>query len=77
MIADSFGNCYGTAVSYSESLSDDTSEIGLASCCAIQVHVACNNTLFSFEAGILRRINDDLAAGEALTDVVVGVAFYG
>ena len=41
----------------------------------VKGHVADNDVFFRRKGRTLRRVEDDLAAGEAFTNVVVGVAF--
>jgi hypothetical protein len=65
----------GARVSDSETLcSHSTEEAGPASS-AVQTHIADENILFCLENGSTRRVNDQAATGEALSNIIVGIAF--
>ena len=62
-------------VAHREALAGHAVEERLAAGGAVERHVADEDVLFRQEGGAARRIDDQPAAGEALADVVVGVAF--
>src|ERR1700722_9756653 len=66
-------NCAGVADG--EALASNAVEEDFAAGGAIENHVTDENALFRKEEGCLRRGGNDAAAGEALAEVVVAVAF--
>ena len=75
MIADAFDDGFGAAVADAEPFADDAAEIDLAGDRAVADDVAGDDVFLGLEGGVLRRIDDDAPAGEALAAVIVGVAF--
>ena len=75
MITDSLDHRVGTAVADTESFGSDTAEIGFTTNGAIQHHITDQDVLLRLEGAVLWRVDDDLAAGQALADKVIGVAF--
>ncbi len=67
------GGCAGVADG--EALAGDAVEEDFAAGCAVEDDVADEDAFLGQEAGGLGRIGDDAAAGEALAEIVVGVAF--
>ena len=74
MIADSLDDRRGAAVADAEPLARDAAQIKLAAGCAVEHDVAGDDVVLGHEGAFARRIDDDLAAGEALAAVVVDVA---
>ena len=59
---------------HGEAFAGDAAEIALARDRAVHHGVADDDRLFRHDARVLRRLDDDASAGEALADIVVGVA---
>ena len=66
----------GAGVAHAEPLADDAAEEDLAAGGAVQDHVAGDDVLLGDVARrrVVRRAHHEPAAGQALADVVVGVA---
>ena len=62
-------------VADAEALAGDAVDVGLAGGGAVEGDVADEDVFLRLEERALGRIDDDLGAGEALADVVVGIAF--
>jgi len=78
VIADAFDDRVHAGVADAEAFADDAAEVDLAGDRAIADDVAGDDILLGLESGgerLGRRIDDDLAAGEAFAEIVVGVAF--
>ena len=74
MVTTSFADRPGAAVADTEALARDAGKIGGSACRAIQCHVAGDDVLIPGKTGFFLRPDDDLSAGEALADIVVGIA---
>ena len=77
MVANAFDNRTGTGVAHGESLRRYAPDIRFTTGCAIQNDIARNNVFFRFKGAFYRWIQDDLAAGQPFTEVVIGITFYG
>src|SRR3990167_4321255 len=77
VIPDALDDCIGAAIAYGETLAGDAAEVGFAAGGAVEHHIANQNIFFGNKGGLMRRIDDDLAARKALAEVIVGVAFEG
>src|ERR1035437_8506843 len=64
-------------VANTEALAGDASNVNLAGRGPIERHVGGDDVVLGHELGLARREEDDLAARQALPDVVVGVALEG
>src|SRR5579872_780040 len=75
VIADAldYGGC--SRVAHSEAFARNSVEESFAAGGAVQSDVADDDVFFRGESRLPRRINNNLAAGKSLADVVVGVAF--
>src|ERR1700757_5146212 len=62
-------------VAHRKALAGDAAEVAFARDRAVQHGVADDDALLRHDAAIARRLDDELAAGEALSDIVVGFAF--
>src|SRR5439155_13615662 len=63
------------AVADAEALAGHAADVGLAGGRAVEGHVAGDDVFARHEGRAGGRVDDDLAAGQALAEVVVGVAF--
>src|SRR5205823_1865651 len=63
------------AVANAEALAGHAADVGLAAGRPVEGDVADDHVLAGHERAALGRVDDDLAAGEAFADVIVGVAF--
>ena len=75
VIAQAFDHRGRAGIAHREALAGHAVEERLAAGGAVEHHVADQDVLFRQEGGVSRRIDDQPAAGEALADVIVGVAF--
>src|ERR1700727_2813203 len=75
MIADAFDDRCSARVAHREPLAGDAAEECLAAGRTVEDDVADEDAFLGQEAGGLRRVDDDAAAGESLADVVVRIAF--
>ena len=75
VVADAFDDGIGAAVADGESLGRAAAEKRFAAGRAVERDVADDDVVFGDEARFGGRIDDHPAAGEALADVVVRVAF--
>jgi len=75
VIAHTLDDGGGAGIAHREAFAGDAVEKRLATGGAVQHHIADQDILLGHEGGVLRRIDDNFAAGEALAHVVVGVAF--
>ena len=74
MLSHSFHNCIGTRVTNCKTLTCHTVDKGSSTSCTIKSNVADNNVIFCFVTGIFRSLQDQLATGKTLSEVVVAVA---
>src|SRR5205085_4646507 len=74
VIADTLGHHVRPRVADAEPLARDAADVRLAARRAVERHVADDDVVLGAEGGPLRRIGDDLAAGETLAEAVVGIA---
>ena len=74
MIADALDDGDGAGIAHREALAGDAAEIAFAGDRAIEHGVADDDRVFRHEADLLMRLDDELAAGETLADIVVGLA---
>ena len=65
------------AVPDAEALAGDAPEIAFAGGCAVQGYIADKDVFLRHKGRGPRRVDNDLAAGKALADVIVGVPFQG
>ena len=77
MVAHALHHREGAAVADREPLARDPAEIGFAAGGPVERDVADQDVLLGHEGGLARGEDDELAAREALADVVVGVALEG
>src|SRR5215469_1155831 len=75
VVADALDDGGGSGIADREALAGYAVQEGFAACCAIKGDVADEDAFFRQEARGLGRVGDDAPAGEALAEVVVGVAF--
>ncbi len=75
VVAGALDHGQGAGVADGEALAGHTLQIHFAAGGAVEADVADHDVLLGDEAGGARRVNDHLAAGEALAHVVAGVAF--
>src|SRR5690606_18354448 len=62
-------------VAYGEAFARNAAEVALAADRTVEHRVAHDDRLFRHNAAVLRRVDDEAAAGEALADIVVRLAF--
>ena len=77
VVTNAFDYRTGTGVAHGEPLRSDASDIRFTAGCAIQNDIASYDIFFRCEGAFLRWIQNDLAAGQTFTDVVIRVTFYG
>ncbi len=65
------------AVTHGKPLTGHPVEIGLPLRCPIERRIADQDRLFRIIKDVLRREDNDLAAGQSLADIVVGLPFQG
>src|SRR5690606_33848640 len=78
VVPDALNDGLGAGVTDAEPLADHAADVDLAVDRAVADHVAGDDVLLGLEAllqRLFRREDRDLAAGEALANVVVGIAF--
>ena len=75
VVAHALHNRRGAGVADAESFACHAADEGLAAGGAIEGHVADDNVLAAVVGDVLGRIHDDLAAGQALAQIVVAVAY--
>ena len=74
MVTHAFDNSVYAAIANAEAFAGNAANISLAAGAAVEGYVADDNIFVSIEARVSVRINDNLAAGQALAHMVVGVA---
>ena len=74
VVADAFHDGMYTAVADAESFAGPAADVGFAFDRAVECDVADQNVVFRDEGGVFRRPDDEFCAGEAFTEVVVGIA---
>ena len=74
VVAHTLDNGHSAGVAHAEALAGHAVDKGLAAGSAVQRHVADNDILAAVKGDFLGRIHDELAAGQALAEIVVGVA---
>ena len=74
VVADALDDHRGAAVADAEPLAGDAADVTLAAGRAVEGDVADDDVLLRLERRQRRRVDDQLAARQALADVVVGVA---
>ena len=77
VVADAFHDGSDAGIADAEALASAAVDVDLAGRGTIHGDVADDDVVLSFEAGVRRRVDDEFAAGEALAEVVVGVALDG
>src|SRR5262249_18525012 len=77
VVADAFHHGEGPAVAHGEALAGYSAEVGLAAGGPVQHHVAHEDVGRGGEGRLGRGEGHELAPGEALAHVVIGVAFQG
>src|SRR5438876_2212937 len=77
VVAHALDHGEGPAVAYGKTLPGHSAEVRLAARGAVEDDVAHQDVLLGHEGRLARRIDDELAAREALADVVVGIALEG
>src|SRR5690606_37304660 len=75
VVADAQDNGADAAVADTEALAGHAADVGFAARCAVESDVADDDVVHGAEGRFRRWIDNDLAAGKSLADVVVGVAF--
>ena len=76
VVAYAFDDGMGAAVAHTEALGGDAAEIGLAGGGAVKHHIAHQHIVLGGKTAGGRRVDDDLAAGQPLAHIVVGVPFH-
>src|SRR5450631_234735 len=74
MIANPFDDCGRARIAYGKAFTGDAVKEGFAAGCTIESHVADQDVLFGSKPRVLRRIDNDAAAGKTFPNIVVGVA---
>ena len=74
MVAHALDHRRGAGVADTEPLTGHAPDKGFAGGCAVQGHVADDDIFLGLEFALFRRVDDELAAGKALAEIVVGVA---
>src|SRR5690606_37400338 len=74
VIADGFHHRLGAAVAHGKALAGSARDVHRAAGRAVEHHVAGDHVLVRRKARAPRRIDDDVAAAQALAHVVVGLA---
>ena len=77
MVAGALDDGDGAGVADGEALAGDAAEVALAGDGAVEHGVADDDRLLRHDAGVRGRADDDAAAGQALADIVVGLADRG
>ena len=75
MVAGAFDHGGGAGIAHGEALAGNAAEIALAGNGAVKHGIADDDRLLRHDAGIVGRPDDDAAAGQALADIVVALAF--
>ena len=75
MIAQTFHNRTGAGVAHGKPLTGLATEVGFATGCPVQGHVADNDVVGGDEGRSAGRIHHDAPTGEPFANVVVGIAF--
>src|ERR1700748_3493204 len=75
MVARAFDDGDRAGIAHGEALAGDAAEVALALDGAVHHGVADDDALFRHDAAVGRRFDDDLAAREALADIVVAFPF--
>ena len=73
VVPHAFHNGMGPAIAHGEALAGQTAEVGLPGGGPIEHHVAHDDVLLGGKGGALGRVDDQMAAAEALARVIVGV----
>ena len=74
MIAHALYDGGRAGISYTESFSRHAVDEELSGSSAVKSHVSDDDVVFRLKCDVLRRIDDDRAAGKSLSDIVVAVA---
>ena len=74
VVADGLDDRLDAGVAHAETLARHAADVHLARGCAIKGDIADDDVLLRDERRARGRVDDDLAAGQALADVIVGVA---
>ena len=77
VLAHAFYHRYSAGIADAEALSRHTGNVSLAAGGAVEGHISDDNVFLRHEPGLIRRIDGQLSAGEALAEVVVAVAAQG
>ena len=75
MIADSFDDGVDARIADAEAFAGHAADVGFTRRGAIKRYVTDDNVFCGVEGGAGVRIDDDLAAGETLAEIIVRVAF--
>ena len=75
MITAAFYNCRHTRITNTKALSGNAFNVAFSRCRAIQYDITDNNILARTERYILRRRKNQLAAGQSLSETVIGISF--
>src|SRR5690606_15051440 len=74
VVARALDDRVGTRVAHGKALAGDAAEVAFAADRAVEHGVADDHALFRHDAGLRVRAHDELAAREALADVVIAFA---
>ena len=74
MLADTLDNGISAGVSDTETLACDTVDVRLAARCTVEGNVSDDDVFFRFILSCFRRIDYKFSAGEAFSEVVIGIA---
>ncbi len=74
VVANPFDNRNGAGIAHREALARHAAEIAFAGDGAVKHRIADDDGFFRNEADLLLRLHDELAAGQALADIVIGLA---
>ena len=75
MIAHGFDDRVDAAVPNAEPLAGHAADVRFTARCAVERHVSSDDVFLRHERGAFGRVKDDLAAAQALAEVIIGVAF--
>ena len=74
VISAAFYNCRGSGIADAEPLSGNAADIRFSACRPIKSHISDDNVLRSLKPAVGRGNNDNLSAGQSLSQVVIGIS---
>src|SRR5699024_9504649 len=74
MVAHALHNGSRAGVTNAETLARHTVDVGFTAGRSVQSHISYDNIFIRLKPDALRRVNDQLAAGQSLSEIVIAVA---